>query len=80
MRIAAVHQFTSSKFLGGKFERQPIEKRYSPFVPMVDLAGLGKLTDIHRAPDVKKPRPKVGAGLTKEHLLPANWRDLAWPD
>jgi hypothetical protein len=33
-RIATVHQFTSNQFWGGKSERQLIENRYSPFVPI----------------------------------------------
>lgn len=34
MRIAAVHKFISNRFWVKKSERQPIEKRYSPFVPI----------------------------------------------
>lgn len=51
MRIAAIHQFTSKKFWGGKSERQLIENRYSPDAPKADklnffygLAAIGSLS------------------------------------
>lgn len=36
MRIAAVHQFTRKNILNDKSERQHIENRYSPNVPIAD--------------------------------------------
>jgi hypothetical protein len=44
VRIAAVHRFSSSKFLGGKSERQLIENRFSPYVPNAAIQHSPKLS------------------------------------
>ena len=56
MRIAAVHRFTSSKFLGGKSEWQLIENRYSPFEPFAVLR--------RASVDDRSVAVAVGAGRT----------------